>query len=127
MKVTMDMMQIVRCSWNRVKQPILASRIFTFAPRVQPGSAHDTRVPPQGYAPKLAADLGLIYLSPLIVTNSICIYGRARVANHEAADHPFLDIRSESGAKRPSSQSIGWLELNVGPLVFSFNTVGSAQ
>ena len=84
-----------------------------------------TNAAPAVRMPKLATDRELAYLSPLVVTHSVCIYRRTRLDNPSASARLYWKGQPKIGPKRRSIQSIGWFELCIGPLIFSLNSLGS--
>ena len=64
---------------------------------------------------------GLAYLTPLVVTRRICVFRRIRSAAVTPSGVAVPRAHSDLGKKRYRVKSIGWLELNLGTLVFSLN------
>jgi hypothetical protein len=75
----------------------------------------------KGIASMSQAAHGETYLSPLVLSRSICIFRRTRSAVPEGSNDTFRSYRSESGKERPVMKSIGWFEFGVGSYVFSLN------
>jgi hypothetical protein len=64
---------------------------------------------------------GLTYLSPVVVTDSMCIYRTARTTDPEVPNHLIGKTHANIDVKPRGNRSIGWFELAVGPFVVSLN------
>ncbi len=68
-----------------------------------------------------AAIRKLKYLTPLVVTQPLCIFRRTQSDSAEQSDGAMRTIPSSFGAKRRTAQAMAWFEFDMGPFVVSLN------